>query len=173
MCVCTCSIICVYVCVFNHMRACVQSYGGGLCVGESGFGRSVLIYRGFLLSVGIGDKGIMSSVLGLYIDCGNDVVRGDVVVCISVDVMSCVGCLVWVGVNVPDGIYASAAHCVTLLGVVFVVVVLLGVVVQGLLLIGVVVAVRAVPWVSGLAVVSVVALVVVGVVVLVVSAFGP
>ena len=162
MCVCVIvCFMCVFMCVFMYVSfkyvsfkyvsfMCVQSYGcvcfmfSDICVcvlsciglGESGFVKDVFKNNGFVERVGIGDRVLMSRALNFIMDCGNEIVNGDVVMWISdgfvwsycvvlllflfccfvivccVIVFVCVGGFAFVGVGVraPDGIFAGEAH---------------------------------------------------------------
>ena len=91
-------------------------------MGESGLGNCACINNGFLDNIGIGDSG---GAVGLVIekrvciDCGNEYINGEDVICMwSGFVVICggvvgsvgLGDFVGVGVRVPDGIDADSAQ---------------------------------------------------------------
>ena len=77
--------------------------------GDRGFGSCVFKNKGFLDRIGIGDRGVTSKEVSLYIDCGNECVKGDDVMCKSVGVVVG-GCFSGVGERAPGGITAAAVH---------------------------------------------------------------
>jgi hypothetical protein len=85
-----------------------------VCGGDSGFGSWVCKNKGFFDRIGIGDRGVTSKEVSLYIDCGNECVKGDVVMCMSVGVVvsdDVVGDnFSGVGERAPGGMTAAAAQ---------------------------------------------------------------